>query len=596
MSKPKIKWRSGNAGITYLRVSSRGQVETEIDPEGMSLPAQRRKCHDKAVEQQLRLIDELVDAGVSGTTIDQRKSYQELIERVRTDPTLAFVMVYSLSRLHRNWAEAGLMLMQLHSYGVRLLSATENIDDRTPEGRMMLAVIFGASGYQSEASSKDLQYKMTQKALVGGTPGWVPIGYVNTAEQYEGRKVNTVGLDPERAPFIPLAFEWFSTGQYTYAELRDKLTEAGLLSRPNRLYPARPLSINAVQAMLRNRYYLGYVTFSAVEYQGRHQPLVTQEEFDRVQDVLRMMPGAGTRTRRYNHYLKGLVWCDRCKRRLIVMRGKSKTGELYFYYVCRGHQDRVCDLPYVRASHVEKAVAQHYRAISLPPLFRERLAELFDEAADTRSGQAAHERTQLRRRLTELESQEDRYVDLVIDPDWPKDKITEKLRAIRDERARIEARLARGSEQLKSGQITARRVLEYLEQPYELYERSGVRNRTKLNRLLFNKLWIDVMDDQVAGVTADDLHEPFATVVYLRREFATLRPGNGEDLLSHWFEEGDTPDGSAAFRSRVLSLLKPLDTDSGTQGSSISTLAEDRGFEPLRDLSQHDFQSCALGH
>jgi hypothetical protein len=25
-------------------------------------------------------------------------------------------------------------------------------------------------------------------------------------------------------------------------------------------------------------------------------------------------------------------------------------------------------------------------------------------------------------------------------------------------------------------------------------------------------------------------------------------------------------------------------------------LAEDRGFEPLRVLTQHDFQSCALGH
>ena len=25
-------------------------------------------------------------------------------------------------------------------------------------------------------------------------------------------------------------------------------------------------------------------------------------------------------------------------------------------------------------------------------------------------------------------------------------------------------------------------------------------------------------------------------------------------------------------------------------------MAEDRGFEPLRVLTQHDFQSCALGH
>lgn len=67
----------------------------------------------------------------------------------------------------------------------------------------------------------------------------------------------------------------------TYADLRDRLTDAGLLSRPNRAYPARPLSINAVQAMLRNRYYLGYVTFSGTEYPGRHQPLVLKRSLTR---------------------------------------------------------------------------------------------------------------------------------------------------------------------------------------------------------------------------------------------------------------------------------------------------------------------------
>ena len=87
----KIKWRSGTSGITYLRVSSRGQVETELDPEGMSLPAQRRKCLDKARQHGLVLVDELIDAGISATAIDQRPSYQELIERVRTDSSISFV-------------------------------------------------------------------------------------------------------------------------------------------------------------------------------------------------------------------------------------------------------------------------------------------------------------------------------------------------------------------------------------------------------------------------------------------------------------------------------------------------------------------------
>ncbi len=596
----KAKKRSGNTGLTYLRVSSKGQVETELDPEGMSLPAQRRKCADKARESGLTVVDELVDSGVTATTIDQRGSYQQLIERVRTDESISFVMVYALSRLHRNWAEAGLMVMQLRNYGVRLLSATENIDDSTPEGQMMLGVIFSVSGFQSAASSKDLQYKMTQKAVVGGTPGWVPPGYLNVREQFEGRSINTVALDPERAPFIPLTFEWFATGQYTYGDLQDKLTEAGFLSRPNRRYPARPVSIHTVDALLRNRYYLGYVNFSGVEYQGRHQPLVSQELFDRVQEVRRLMPGAGNRQRRYHHYLKGMLWCERCGRRLIVMRGKSKTGELYFYYVCRGRQDRLCNLPYVRVAQVEQAVASHYQTVSLSAPLRLKLANLFDQAVESEVGQDARQQAQLRKRLAELDRQEDRYIELAVDPDWPKAKLTQKLRDIRDERARLEGRLAQTVEQLERGHANARRMLDYLDRPHELYARSSTEDRTKLNRLLFTKLRIDVDDDRVPKVTGDELTEPFATVVYLRREYRSVdgrrlnavRPPTPRAEI----EKGGIPIWNTAFDSRVLALLEPMFSSDDHESSSSSTVAEDAGFEPARGCPQPAFQASAIGH
>jgi len=78
--------------------------------------------------------------------------------------------------------------------------------------------------------------------------------------------------------------------------------------------------------MLQDRYYLGYVEWSGVEYQGKHEPLIAQELFDRVRRVLLAERGGGNRERTHNHYLKGVVWCDRCKRRLIIMRGENKRG------------------------------------------------------------------------------------------------------------------------------------------------------------------------------------------------------------------------------------------------------------------------------
>lgn len=77
--------------------------------------------------------------------------------------------------------------------------------------------------------------------------------------------------------------------------------------------------------MLQDRYYLGYVEWDGVECQGRHKPLIEQELFDRVQRVLYGDRRAGKRERTHDHYLRGVLWCDRCQHRLMIMTGRSKT-------------------------------------------------------------------------------------------------------------------------------------------------------------------------------------------------------------------------------------------------------------------------------
>jgi site-specific DNA recombinase len=79
-------------------------------------------------------------------------------------------------------------------------------------------------------------------------------------------------------------------GQHTYDTVRDALTDARLRTKGNRRYGPRPISTHKIGELLQDRYYLGYVTYEGVEYKGRHEPLVSQEQsqelFDRVQRVL----------------------------------------------------------------------------------------------------------------------------------------------------------------------------------------------------------------------------------------------------------------------------------------------------------------------
>jgi hypothetical protein len=350
-------------------------------------------------------------------------------------------------------------------------------------------VLDGVNEYQSRASGADIAYKMGQKVKRGGSLGVAPIGYVNVREKFEGREVRTVAVDPVRAPYVTMAFELYATGAYGFHALIQALTDAGLRTRPTRRYPARPISINSLGTMLRNRYYLGYVTHDGQEYPGRHEALVTPELFERVQQMLVARRAGGTRERTHNHYLKGSVWCHRSRQRLMIMRGKSHTGELYFYYFCKGRQDHTCDLPYLPVARVEAAVLDSYATIALPKDLRGRITARMDEAMDTAAAVSADMRKRITGELKRLDAQEDRFLDLIGDDDWPQAKIAARLRAIRDDRARISRQLDDTDRpNLDTGRDTLAYLAELLADPQELYRQAGKRARQVLNQAFFRRL------------------------------------------------------------------------------------------------------------
>jgi Recombinase zinc beta ribbon domain len=83
--------------------------------------------------------------------------------------------------------------------------------------------------------------------------------------------------------------------------------------------------------------------------------------------------------RQHNHYLKGMLWCGRCGRRMVVIPGRGNGGT-YFYYLCRGRQEHVCDQPYVRIEKVEDLVTRHFATVALSEEFCARVRVLVEDA------------------------------------------------------------------------------------------------------------------------------------------------------------------------------------------------------------------------
>jgi site-specific DNA recombinase len=121
--------------VIYLRVSTDQQAQTDYDPEGFSLPAQRQACHRKAEQLGAEVVQEYLDCGESAKTAD-RPRLQAMLERISQQRDIHYVIVDKLDRFARNRRDDANLVFELRMAGAQLVSVKENIDD-TPSGKLL---------------------------------------------------------------------------------------------------------------------------------------------------------------------------------------------------------------------------------------------------------------------------------------------------------------------------------------------------------------------------------------------------------------------------------------------------------------------------
>ncbi|MBN7549396.1 resolvase [Mycobacteroides abscessus] len=108
------------------------------------------------------------------------------------------------------------------------------------------------------------------------------------------------------------------------------------------------------------------------------------------------------------------------------------------------------------------------------------------------------------RKLKELETKEDRFLDLLTDDRLPQAKFREKLRKIQIERTATEARLANSGEVLAVGATTPLDALDFMSDPAATYASGTDSIRRNLNETYYQRIFLDE-----EGIQAGELKPPF---------------------------------------------------------------------------------------
>ncbi len=175
---------------------------------------------------------------------------------------------------------------------------------------------------------------MLEKARVGIYPSYAPVEYRN-ADGPGGKRV--IVPDPDAAPMITELFARFITGRYSLKALVKELNGEGFNLR------GRRLCTSEVHQILRRRLYTSDFDWDGTTYEGTHEPLVTRECWQRVQELLDARSVNKTRKVKHDFAYTGLVHCGHCGCMLV---GELKKGK-YVYYHCTGNRGK-CEQPYTR--------------------------------------------------------------------------------------------------------------------------------------------------------------------------------------------------------------------------------------------------------
>jgi site-specific DNA recombinase len=327
--------------VIYARVSSKEQ-----EKEGFSIPAQLKLLKEYAAANGFTIAQEYVDVETAKQT--GRAAFGEMVACLKARPSVRVMLVEKTDRLYRNlkdWVTVDELDVELHfpKEGVVL-----SRDSRSSEKFMHGIKVLMAKNYIDNLS-EEARKGMHEKAEQGIWPTKTPLGYRNITGP-DGKKV--IAADPGVGPIISKLFEWYARGNISLKEVAKKAQADGLVFRKS----GAKVPVSTVHTILRNRLYTGQFEWNGKVYQGKHEPLVSIELWERVQNVLDRRFAKKANRGKHDFAFSALIACHAC--------GCAVVGEIkkerYVYYHCTGHADKcqgnpaTCRRPYVREEALEQ--------------------------------------------------------------------------------------------------------------------------------------------------------------------------------------------------------------------------------------------------
>lgn len=228
------------------------------------------------------------------------------------DGTYSGLAVANLDRLSRLSPRDRIDLFErIEAAGGVVVSASENLDPSTPEGRFARDVFLGVARMQWERYRDNYQRAKQHAHDNGMRLGPTPLGYTRTPE-------GKLAIDKTEAELVRALFHVCAT-EGLAATVRHYRAHAPAHTTGKRAGKQRNVNHARTRAIITNRVYLGEQHFAGFpSILDAHPPIIKPHEYDAAQAALKPI---GHRSTSAEFPLSGLVFCGTCGNHMSGARG-----------------------------------------------------------------------------------------------------------------------------------------------------------------------------------------------------------------------------------------------------------------------------------
>ena len=248
------------------------------------------------------LVDRYIDEGIAGTSAEKRPEFMRMIEDAKKHK-FDMILTREVSRFARNTVDTLQYTRMLKDRKIEVYFINDGIKTLDSDGELRLTIMSTLAQEESRKTSirvKSGQQTSMDNGVYYGNGNILGYDRVEQLLPDKSKEVDFL-INPEQAETVRMIYDMYLMG-YGLVKIKDELERRGRKTSQgmDKWFPT------VISHVLKNSFYCGIMTYhkeftpdylkqkkvknyGQIEFtqtQGKHEPLVTVEEFERVQRIM----------------------------------------------------------------------------------------------------------------------------------------------------------------------------------------------------------------------------------------------------------------------------------------------------------------------